>query len=371
MNGSPWGASEELWSEAALRLRDAGHVVSASVVWWPSPSPRVIALRDRGIQLTFQKNPRSVTTRVQLELTRFGWREDDQRRWLRRQRPDVVVISQSTNRDGLEWMEACHALGVPFLVKNSCNSESWWPVDDVAERMRTVYRIARRVVCVSKRNLDMLEAQLGEHLPNATVALDPPSVPHDDPVPWPANDGLWRIACVARLEPSAKGQDLLFEVLAAPEWKRRPVEVNLFGAGPCEQTLRRLHARYGLTNVHFKGHVEGIRKVWEVHHLLVLPSRFEGLPLSLVEAMLCARASVATEAAGGGYLCLEGETGFAVNAPSANALGDALERAWAARDRWQALGEAAYALASRTVSKDPVGDFCDAILLAANGRAQV
>jgi glycosyltransferase involved in cell wall biosynthesis len=93
--------------------------------------------------------------------------------------------------------------------------------------------------------------------------------------------------------------------------------------------------------------------------------------LSLLEAMLCARASVATEAAGGGYLCLEDETGFTVNAPSANALGDALERAWAARDRWQALGEAAYALASRTVSKDPVGDFCGAILLAANGRAQV
>jgi glycosyltransferase involved in cell wall biosynthesis len=370
MDGSPWGGSEELWSEAALRLLDAGHSVSASVVWWPSLSPRLLALQRRGVRVSFQKG-RNLASRAYLEAMRLGWLEDYRRRWLRQQRPDVVVISQSTNCDGLEWMEACCALRIPFVTKISCNSESWWPADALADRMLTTYRAAHRILCVSKRNLEMLEAQLGERLPNAVVGWSRYTVPYSDPVPWPADDGIWRLACIARLEPSAKGQDLLFAALSRPEWKNRPVEINLFGSGPCRDTLQRLLAGYGLTNVHFKGHVDDVRQVWKAHHLLVLPSRFEGLPLSLVEAMLCARASVATDAAGGGYLCLEGETGFTVNAPSANALGDALERAWAARDRWQALGEAAYALASRTVSKDPVGDFCDAILLAANGRAQV
>jgi hypothetical protein len=41
MSGYPWGGSEELWSQAALRLRDQGHDVAASVPWWPRLSPPV------------------------------------------------------------------------------------------------------------------------------------------------------------------------------------------------------------------------------------------------------------------------------------------------------------------------------------------
>jgi hypothetical protein len=31
MEGTPWGGSEELWSQAALRLLEKGHRISASV----------------------------------------------------------------------------------------------------------------------------------------------------------------------------------------------------------------------------------------------------------------------------------------------------------------------------------------------------
>lgn len=368
MNGSPWGGSEELWSQAALRLRADGHDVAASVVWWPSPSPRVLELERGGIHLSFRRVPENLPGRIHQELMRIGWLENDHRRWLRRCRPDVVVISQSTNTDGLEWMELCRQLRIPFSTKVSCNSESWWPDDARADRMGAAYRAARQVMCVSRRNLEMLEAQIGERLPNAVVGWSRYSVPHSSPMPWPDDGDIRRIACVARLEPGAKGQDLLVEVLARPAWRARPIQVDLFGSGPSEQALRRLVDIHGVTCIRFMGQVADVRRIWADHHLLVLPSRFEGLPLSLIEAMLCARAAVATEAAGGGYLCRDDETGFVAAAPSAPALADALERAWAARDRWQSMGQAAFALADRTVSKDPVGDFCRSILDAA-GRS--
>ena len=59
---------------------------------------------------------------------------------------------------------------------------------------------------------------------------------------WPVGgDGL-RCAVVGRLDPGAKGQDLLFEVLGREKWRGRRLEVSLYGKGPMERSLRRLAA---------------------------------------------------------------------------------------------------------------------------------
>ena len=51
MFGSPWGGSEELWSQAATQLKRAGHDVQASVMYWPRLSEKVTALAQHGIRL--------------------------------------------------------------------------------------------------------------------------------------------------------------------------------------------------------------------------------------------------------------------------------------------------------------------------------
>jgi len=45
--------------------------------------------------------------------------------------------------------------------------------------------------------------------------------------------------------------------------------------------MRRLATYLQLEKVHFRGHVTDINQVWADNHLLVLPSRYEGLPLAL------------------------------------------------------------------------------------------
>ena len=81
----------------------------------------------------------------------------------------------------------------------------------------------------------------------------------------------------------------MLRILARPEWRERPVELNLFGEGPYEQSLRRLCRMLELNNVHFRGHVNNVRAIWEQNHLLVQPSRYEGVPITVIEAMLCGR----------------------------------------------------------------------------------
>jgi glycosyltransferase involved in cell wall biosynthesis len=358
MSHLPWGGSEELWSQTALRLQREGHDVGASVVWWPRLSPRVTALAEQGIEL-FTKPPSrdSLAVKVWRRILRRSGGIRPAFEWLRRQKPDLVVISQGGNVDGLEWMKFCRDAGLPFVAIVHCNTEGWWPRDDEGIKMARAYRAARKVLCVSHHNLELLEYQVGVSLPNAAVVWNPYNVSPEQPIGWPAENGVWKLACVARLDPAAKGQDLLFQVLAQARWRDRPVEFNLYGAGYGEQCLKQLANRWQLKNVHFRGHVASVAEIWQHNHLLVLPSRYEGLPLALVEAMWCGRPALVTDIGGNAEVCIDGETGFVAAAPAAVLLEQTMEKAWEHRHGWASMGKAARARAEQLVPKDPVGAF--------------
>ncbi len=365
----PWGGSEELWSQAALRLLKQGHDVSASVSWWPKLSPKVVALADEGVRVFVRPAPRpGLPARIWNKFKRSvgGRRVEDE--WLLSQSASLTVISQGANRDGLAWMNLCENAGLPYAALVQCNAEEWWPRDEDHELMCRLYPAAQRVFCVSRRNLDLLEQQLGGSLPNGEVVWNPYNVSTEQPPEWPLENGIWKLACVARLEPPAKGQDLLFQVLSRQEWKARPIELNLFGSGPCGSSLKRLASHWQLSNIQFRGHVPDVREIWRENHLLVLPSRYEGLPLALMEAMWCGRAAVVTDIGGSAEVCEDEKTGFVAAAPTAHSFGQALERAWERRGDWREMGRAARQRAQKIIPLDPVDDFCQRLTKIAEVR---
>lgn len=93
--------------------------------------------------------------------------------------------------------------------------------------------------------------------------------------------------------------------------------------------------------------------------MLVLPSRYEGLPLALVESMWCGRPTVVTDVAGNTEVCVDNETGFVAPAPTVPLLAATLERAWERREDWQSMGRAARARAESIIPKDPITLFAD------------
>jgi glycosyltransferase involved in cell wall biosynthesis len=114
-----------------------------------------------------------------------------------------------------------------------------------------------------------------------------------------------------------------------------------------------------LHNVHFRGHVDDVAAIWKQNHLLVLPSRYEGLPLALVEAMWCGRPAVVTDVAGNTEVCVDNETGFVAAAPTVPLLAEALERAWNRRGNWQQIGQAARARAECQIPRDSIALFTE------------
>jgi glycosyltransferase involved in cell wall biosynthesis len=128
----------------------------------------------------------------------------------------------------------------------------------------------------------------------------------------------------------------------------------------------------GLDNVAFPGFVRNVQGgIWAQHHGLILPTRAEGLPLVVVETMLAGRVTITTDVAGSAEVCTDGETGFIAAAPTEQAIDEAMERAWAARAEWPAIGAAAAASIRTQVPPSPASAFADIVLRLVNrGAAQ-
>jgi glycosyltransferase involved in cell wall biosynthesis len=371
MSHCPWGGSEELWSQAALRLRDQGHDVAASVPWWPRLSPKVESLAEAGVELFVrQPAPASLCGRVWRKIVRRIGRDQSELQWLQRQRPDLVCVSNGNYREGLNFLEVCAENKLPYVSVCQANAAVFWPCDIDAERLIRVYQQARQAFFVSQRNRSLLETQLGIVLNNAVLVRNPFTVRWDASASWPDESNGWKLACVARLEPPAKGQDILFHVLASDKWRIRPLTVSLFGQGRTEQGLRRLASRLGLERqVRFCGFASKMEELWANHHALVLPSRYEGLPIALVEAMLCGRPAIVTDVAGNTELLEDGISGFVAAAPTVQHLDDAMERAWAWRPRWQEMGFAGRAVAQANFPQDPAATFAQSLVALARSSA--
>lgn len=356
MDGSPWGGSEELWFEAAQRLKGEGREVAAAVLKWPSPAAKLGVLRGQGIPVTeygAPSAPRRLLNKVHPPLKHA---------WIRGINPQFVVLSQGGNWSikTIEVAEALTGLGVPYVVISQCAYPWYWPSDQEAARMRDVFSKAKASYFVSKANLETSRLQVGDAIANGSVIRNPFAVEYVATLPWPDGQTM-RLACVARVEPGIKGQDLLFEALSEKIWRERDITVALYGAGSNIGTTRALHQRYGLPRVEFGGFVKPA-EIWRQNHALILTSRAEGLPVALVEAMLCGRPAILTDVGGNREAVEDGVSGFIASSVTASGVAEAMERAWQQRDGLQQMGKSAAARIRRLVSPDPAGDLARAIL---------
>jgi glycosyltransferase involved in cell wall biosynthesis len=365
LHGSSWGGSEELWAATARKLVGNGLAVTASVGATYPLHPRLAELRESGIGLHLRRAslwlPAMAWRRLTSSFKRHRSWSRDVERMLASAKPDLVIVSDGGNFPPIELVEHL-ASHYPFVTISHNNYEEWWPVDEQAARYRLALAKARRCYFVSDGNRRLAERQLGCSLDNASIVRNPFNVDYDTVLPWPApgNDGEIRFAAVGRLETRSKGQDLLIQALALPAWRDRNWRLTFYGEGPMRETLTRLSSALGLSDrITFAGHVEGVHTIWRRNHVLVQPSRHEGLPITIVEAMLCGRPVVATDVAGHAEVISPGVTGFLAQAPAVAPLAQALEQAWSRRADLADMGLAAARAIRQIAPRDPAAVFAN------------
>jgi len=352
----PWGGSEELWSGAAQVLSANGHRLSIFKTSLDQTHPRIQQLKSLSCTVRNLRRlpaPQPLITRSHLFSMAVH---------LTVRRPDLVIISQGDNYDGLHFGYLCRKLRIPYALVSHKAADHFWPPDKSRRYRREVFAGAVRCFFVSEHNRRLTEEQNGMTLTNAEVVRNPYLVTADGPLPWPGSEmECLRLACVARLYLLDKGQDILLRVLAGEKWKGRKLHVSFYGSGVNGEALADLAARLGLRNVSFEGQTEDVLGIWKNHHALVLPSRAEGMPLALVEAMMCGRPCVVTKVGGNAEVIEDGITGF-LAAPDEDSIDAALEEVWARRGELREMGQRAALRIRELVPANPAEDFADTLL---------
>jgi glycosyltransferase involved in cell wall biosynthesis len=379
MRGAAWGGSEELWSRTAGELLARGERVA---ICHPRKRPVVNKLQslvERGAKL-HRHSRITLGHKVRNLLRQVGYHHRPFAGWLKRTRPDLLLISAGYHIDGLGMASTCRLLGIPYAILLQSAGPCHWVHARDLDQMRAAYLCAERVFLVSHQNRRTVEENLAIDLSRAEI-IDNPFNVHVTAAPaWrpadetPANP--WRLAHVGRLHCLSKGQDLLLQVLRMPKWRARPLEITLYGGDSgSERVIRETIGAYGLERqVKLGGFVSDVEGVWAQHHGLVLPSRYEGNPLALIEALLCGRMAIATDVGRAAELVEEGRGGFIAPAPTVELFDAALERAWLRRHDWQAMGQHAGRTIRTCHSLQPEVDFADRLLgssraIAAHRRA--
>lgn len=353
---------------AAAALAEQGHRVTVLKNKVDPDEPRIGRLRDLGCRIVdvgrapFLPRRLSDLLVTHFWLTAYAFQAFLLWWTLRRDRPNLAVVSQGGNMDGHFLAKRTRRLGLPYVLVIQKATDLYWPYDDSLVELRSIYRDARACYFVSRHNLRLTEEQLGMDLPRGAVVRNPFLVTWDRRDPWPDESEGLRLACVGRLYPREKGQDLILRVLAREKWRRRPLSVAFYGSGVHAEALRGMADYLQLGSVAFPGFSRDAASIWRDHHGLLLPSRAEGLPLVLVEAMLSGRVPIVTDVAGAAEVVTDGVNAFLAAAPTEDSLDEAMERAWQRRSEWRAIGDRAAADIRRHVPSDPPKAFAELLL---------
>jgi glycosyltransferase involved in cell wall biosynthesis len=185
------------------------------------------------------------------------------------------------------------------------------------------------------------ELELFRHLPLGCpgALIMPPYTPRN--LARPVERVPERIGMAARLVAPKLQSHLIDAVAAYNRGATRPLRLVLAGDGPDAEALRAHGAAALGGNFELAGHVPSLAEFHASLDLYALFTRFEGLPLSLVDAMACGLPCIATDVIGNNNVIEHEKTGLLVPVGDTAAAAAALARLCADDELRRRLGLAA------------------------------
>ncbi len=268
------------------------------------------------------------------------------------QRDDIDLLHLHSAKAGLFGRQAAQLLDTPAIYTAHA-----FPFQRTGDWLRPLYRnlerrLARqtaRIICVSDGEC---EEALAAGLPAEKLVVIPNGL---DISRWPLPDAAARqqarrafgiadaevvIGTMSRLVPQ-KGIDLLLE--AADDFLADFPQVRLiiWGEGTQRKRLRRLALRLGLPRVTFAGLSADPRQAYAAMDIFCAPSRWEGGPYAILEAMACGLPVVASAIPGHEDYLEDGVTGLLAASELPGPLAGALRGLLTDADVRDTLGSAA------------------------------
>ena len=260
---------------------------------------------------------RGVVVRRIEERRRFDWRiVESLRELLRQERPDILethgvkahaVAALVINRSATAWIAFHHGYTSTDAKQRLYNQVDRWTL----RRASLVVAVCDAFVArLHAAGADPVRVRVVHNSVDVSAVTLRATRGTPDPVLINSTaEGVRRIVCVGRLS-YEKGHDLLFRALAHLQSADVDAPWRLFvvGDGPERRALERLADAVGLrSRVTFVGAVPDAIPLIATADLVVIPSRSEGSPNVLLEAMALARPVVAFAVGGVPEIAVNGQ----------------------------------------------------------------
>ena len=267
--------------------------------------------------------------------------------WRRRNDYDILHVFQLTLFT-LPALLVCRLTGKPLVIGMRCDSprrekdrlkrrsqkKSWVDLKGLARLGKPAMRLIARELRKAHARILILSAHMRESLSEyglkgVDVCLIPNGVDtlHFHPVSEQADRDATRdatVVCVAKLR-YQKGIDILLHAWRFLIEQMPEARLLIVGDGPLLGSLQELARELKIaSSVEFVGFCADPATYLQCGRIAVLPSRQEGMPNALLEAMSCGLACVATRVSGSEDLLDQGERGLLVELGGVEGLAGAM-----------------------------------------------
>ena len=345
-NSSAKGGSEKLWRQIAQEGASRGHKITVSVYkhqlgYNKEKLNDVVPIRTR-IPKRFGE---TIISRIAHHLLGGILEHRQIIRDITVCKPDFIFYSFGgfAELDNPKLLSALVRDRIPYATVFHNNTENYvFNVNSIALTKQFWEESSHNFV-VSHRIAEIFKRQIGMKDLGYKLAVNPMEQVNSCSIDiYKDVESVVKLAFIGTLDIEVKGVALLLQVLAEIKLDRSEWELNLYGEGTDRDLIQELISQFELDNkVHLKGWTDNINEVWNSHHLLVLPSFNEGMPMVVHEAMLRKRVVIATNVGGNAEIIKNEATGFLSPSASFKHLKQTMEKAFAARDEWGKIAEAA------------------------------
>jgi glycosyltransferase involved in cell wall biosynthesis len=263
-------------------------------------------------------------------------------RFARRWRPDVTIAFFGVPSGPAAWVLKRY-YRIPYIVSlRGGDVPGSRPYDFatyhrlIAPLVRIIWRGAAAVVA----NSEGLRSLAHAFAPNVDIRVIPNGVDPDMFQPVKRSWDNMKMLFVGRIV-YQKGLDLLFQALVG--LRDMSWQLTVVGDGPQRDSLQSMAETIGIADrVYFAGWQprEALVEFYQQANLFVFPSRHEGMPNVVLEAMASGLPVIATSIAGNEELVIPDETGLLVPPEGVVALREALCTLLSDPVRCQAMGRA-------------------------------
>lgn len=211
-------------------------------------------------------------------------------------KPDIIVLIQGSIEDstlGLLAAKSGNYHAISFIALTHSIAEMQGKLAWIRDLInRYYYKLPNHFIVICQSSKDRLLkyhinknkislVYCGPHIDTFTV-FDRKEIRNK----YFLSDDEYVVGVVARIQFVHKAHDFLIHALANGANRLRNIKVLIVGDGPDETKLKALVSSYSLEHlvkfVSWKGNVS---EIYSALDMLIIPSRFEGLPLVMLEAM--------------------------------------------------------------------------------------